>query len=81
MVCFGVGLNDWNEDLTNEMIRIGKLLIAVFESSVQNVVVIYEIFYYGFSVNFLQAAHPILSVIMIYVNLGPVFGEIFLGLK
>lgn len=79
MVCFGVGLNDWSDHLSFEMIRLGKILIAVFESTLQNVVVIYEIFEYGFSVNFLQAAHPIISVVMIYVNLGPIMGEILLG--
>ena len=52
------------------------LLITIFENVPQFLVVIFEIFDFGFSLNFIQAANPIFTVFMIYKNVGAGGGEL-----
>ena len=49
--------------------------ITFFENVPQFLVVTYEIFDFGFSLNFIQAANPIFTVFMIYKSMGEGLGE------
>ena len=49
---------------------------TLYENVPQFLVVSYEMFDFGFSVNFIQAANPIFTVFMIYKNLGTELGDI-----
>ena len=53
------------------------LFINAFENVPQFCIVIFEIFNYGYSTNFVQAFNPIFTVFMIYKGMGEVVGLVF----
>ena len=68
-----LGITVTEEDRESRLVA--TMLITLFENVPQFLVVTYEIFAFGFSVNFIQAANPIFTVFMIYKSMGRYLGE------
>ena len=69
-----VGIIVYAEDILK---RFGALiLILFFENIPQFCISVEEIFDFGFTLNIVQAASPLLSVFMIYKTLGPIVGQL-----
>ena len=69
-----LGITTTEKDLKRRMLA--TFWIVLFENLPQFLVVTYEIFDFGFSVNFIQAANPIFTVFMIYKSMGAWLGDL-----